>query len=317
MWQRFRARCLIARGLLLCVLALLALHSEAGGSSLRSSPLVQLAETLRSAPYPQQQRFVRLAIEELIAEYELAVVDAAYEASTSPGRSRRSRQWRASTETFLGQLRQLERAIDGSPALGIHVDPQRAVHLFIGSEAVTLDSPFLNRSSVLGDRIQKGYCLQEHCAGTVAAGLGPQGLLYGVWSFGDDQRAVLSTTAGVQCVFLDVTDRRQKEALCKQVAGELGALVEALYGYQRSGRVIEWQHLAVRNTSPVRQERVVLHRRGESLPLDLPVLGRLGALPESIRNWLRRRVEGGQPELVLSQADGDLSGLLTDRSASP
>lgn len=297
---------------MICLVDLNGAHSEARDRSLRSSPLVELAEVLSSAPYRQQRHFARTALQALIAEYELAVADAAYDASRSREASRRSRQWRATTEAYLNQLRQLARILEKEPPLSIHVDAQREVHLFVGRDAVTLDSPFLNRSRVLGDRIQKSYCLVERCAATLAASATRRDPLYGVWSFGDDQGAVLSTTVGVQCAFLNVTGKLRKESLCKQVAGELTALAEALLDHRRSGRLIEWDSLAIRETSPVRQERVILNRRRESLALDLAALAQLGSLSDSIRDWLRRRVEGGRPELVLSQADGDLSDLVRD-----
>ena len=293
---------------LACGLVIVSTPAPARDQPLRSSPLVELAETVRIAPHQQQVLFAQIALNELIAEYELALNESGYDDARAPERSRRSSQWCIATETYLGQLRQFARALEHGSLVEIHVDRQRQVHLFIGSQAVTLDSPYLNRSVRLGDRIQQSYCLVEYCA--VAGAVGAEGLPYGVWSFGDAQGAVLSTTAGIQCAFLDVRDKDHKERLCRQLAGELQTLVEALYGHQRGGHLIEWQHLAVRKTGLVVRERVMLDGRGQSLPLDLPTLGRFGTLPQSVRDWLRRRVEGGRPELELSQADADFARLL-------
>ena len=266
----------------------------------RPTILVSLVEGLQSAPAADRAAFVRIALREMVLEYE-SVLDSA--PTKARPQSDRQIAWNRATADYLSRLRQALRHADQGLPVEIALSGRRSVQVLVAGEPIIIAGPIIDHPDEMERRIVQQYCLEAFCPST-ASGIGRVGLPTRlVWSFGDDMAATLSTTDGVHCQFRDASDRWLKERACVALTREMRELARALQDAGSSGYQVDWRRLRLRPGGPNDLARVEINDRGDFVRLVLPELSRLWMWPPEVSDWLRYRSMDRTYQLVL--ADGD------------
>ena len=273
-----------------------------GGREVLTRPtlLVSLVEGLQSAPAAARAAFVRIALGEMVLEYE-SVLDSA--PTQARPQSDRQIAWNRATADYLSRLRQALRNADEGLPVEIGLSGRRSVQVLVAGEPIIIAGPIIDHPHEMERRIVEQYCLEAFCPST-ASGIGRVGLPPRlVWSFGDDRVATLSTTDGVHCQFRDASDRWLKERACVALTREMRELARALQDAAGSGFQVDWRSLRIRSGGPNDLARVEINDRGDFVRLLLPELSRLWVWPPEVSDWLRYRSMDRTYQLVLADAD--------------
>jgi len=266
----------------------------------RPTVLVSLVEGLQSASVADRATFVRVALQEMVYEYEAVLGSAPTRARPQ---SDRQIAWNRATADYLSRLRQTLRNVDEGMPVEIALSGRRLVQVLVAGEPIIIAGPIIDHPDEMERRIVELYCVEAFCPST-ASGIGRVGLPPRVvWSFGDDRVATLSTTDGVHCQFRDASDRWLKERACVGLTREMRELARALQDAGASGFQVDWRGLRMRPGGPNDLARVELNDRGDFVRLLLPGLSRLWVWPTEVSDWLRYRTMDRTYQLVLADAD--------------
>ncbi len=291
------------------IVALTLCGAVTAGAAPASSDFAYFADALAGADYGERADFARVALDEVIASYEAIAEDAAGPVRSIGGKTD-LRRWRAASQDFVNQLRDLRWRLDRGADVQMNFGADGVLVMFIDRQPVLLSGPNAAASDLLQQTVMAQYCGLHHCV-TGPAAATPSSSVANVsvandadahWTFAQNRRPSFVTEDGLRFVFTSISDRATKERLSRQLSGELQQLARALRTAAQSGRSLDWQQLRVLSRRSGSLEQVVLDNRGDRLSLSLPLLARTPALWRETLPWLRAQAEGKELPLTVRQA---------------
>lgn len=296
--------------------------ARARSASVQSQALQQLARYADAGPEYMRADFAYVAIDEVIGAYEFEFERLSARGQVSARELARQRRWAAALRGFLDGLYAARDALDSGAPVQILVAPPASVHVLVGGNGVSLESPRIDAPHRLDDAIVTAYCHHFGCdpamldpalldamqsAPGLASRRAPVG---GGWSFGAGHASTYETVDGLGFMFADVRARTAKEQVCLQVREELRRLAAELAAQRRAGRTVEFDALRLEDAGAAHEQYVVVTPRGPRLRMSLPALARAPGVVEVAREWLRAQAEGEGYRQLFPRADLLLAALL-------
>lgn len=276
--------------------------------------LVRLAASVASESDGAQADFAAVALVAVIRAYETEFERLSVPGQVSRRELARQSRWALSLERFLEELHAALEELDAGAPVRILVAPPAAVQLLVGERLVEVSSPRIAGPEDLDAEIVARFCESFPCDPQILESQlrsREPAALEGGWSFRAGMGSTFETPDGLGFMFADVHGRGVKEAVCRKLHAELMRLADALGVAQRRGRAIDFDVLTLESPGRGDNQRVVLSRDGARLRMDLPTLGRVPAVVEVAREWLRARAQGRPHRQLFPRSDLLLAGLLS------
>lgn len=291
--------------------------APAHSASVPSRALQQLARYVDAGPEYMRADFAYVAIDEVIGAYEFEFERLSARGQVSARELASQRRWAAALRAFLDGLYAARDALDSGEPVQILVAPPASVHVLVGGNGFSLESPRIVAPRQLDDAIVSTYCHHFGCDTALLAAvqsvpdLAPRRApARGGWTFGAGHASTYETVDGLGFMFADVRARAAKEQASLQVREELLRLAAALAAQLRAGRTVEFDALRLEDSGAAHEQHVVVTPRGPRLRVSLPALARAPGVVEVAREWLRAQAEGAAYRQLFPRADLLLAGLL-------
>ncbi len=262
-----------------------------------ASRLVRTVNYLQSAPEPLRAEFATLALERLHHVYT-AEAELARDEFARDGGDADLLRWSAAVEQFAAQLPlSLEEIRAGSEVL-LRADMQEGVIVQVAGRVLLLVHPRPDQQAAFERDILTLFCARQPCTRfTPGADEGAnrpipvtRGDIRPAWQFNGE--GAQCSYGGVVVAFDSRARMAGRRSLCAQVLNELFTLADEIAWQHRHAVVIEWDRLRI-EASPRRPDhRVTLNRAGDTALLVAPVLYGSQGLLDTVRPWLRARLEG-------------------------
>ncbi|MDJ0740382.1 MAG: hypothetical protein QNJ91_11730 [Gammaproteobacteria bacterium] len=264
-----------------------------------------LAESLIDADAADRWAFADAMLEVMIEGYDDEIRSAARDRPSTRKGQLKLQRWRAATHDLVDRLTAARLHLTEGADAVIHVDPQRQVLLFVGTQAIALSAPRPGAETEIGSRVVARYCAFNDCSildGLAEAATRPEP--GGTWAMRDGYPPAYALDDRLSCQFADLRQRFAKQQACRDLARESQMLLDTIRNAQRSGHRIAWSRL--RAERRVRGSEIVLPvtQAGDYLRLPAATLGRLhDADWAGLLDWVRSAVTSEDTPLQIRYAD--------------
>jgi hypothetical protein len=278
----------------------------------RGADLTKLAGSLGQESEAARYEFAAIAMEVLIDDYRVALERAYEQTGKTPREQRKLYRWRAATNTFVEQLESSREQLEYGAPLEIDATATGQVILYVGAHPIVVESPDVSAKGGFAGRVVDRYCEMFACPALVTAnrgqghsgsGRGSHLADGGYWSFQWNRGPRYESDDGLIFEFSDSTDRASKQRAAEALVGELRLLARTLGDAVRSGNLVDWAYLEVRDGDDGLGQRVMLNPQGDFLRLSLPLLAKIRLLPPELLTWLHGQVRGKQISAELLRAE--------------
>jgi hypothetical protein len=312
--------------MLLAGLLLVAAQTRSLASAWHATPalIVDLARVLHDSPLPMRSDFAWLAISQMAGFYTEEAARARREARHT-SRARNAARWAAAVDDYARKMALLADSITATTPIGINVDNNGSVYIYVDGQPVILTGAIGGQQSVYEQRILERFCTLYICEDLLpAVEYSDRGLpdelaatdkATAYWSFSQHAGPVCMTDDGLEFQFRDMSDFSEKRAACTRAVAELSKLASAIERHIHQGVRIDWNMLGIL-PDPGADTRRVMLAAAQEIQLDLPMLADNPELLKIVRPWLRARVQGNDFQLVVLNA-GRLMGLEGGPAISP
>lgn len=289
----------------------------------RRSRLIQLTRSLESADIQQQYEFVQIALIEMHHAYQSEIKKSL---NTHPATTKKQQKlihWRYATQVFIDQLDQYFMLLDSDVHFSLRASRQQKVLLVIGGHPVIVNGPNPSSHKLMEQNIVQQFCQFYDCSyyfdnSTLSAYLTKDGYhdgfddeivfnsttnISGSWLFSSEYNPIYKTGQGVNCEFINSTERKKKETACQSLVDEASRLSEALQDARDAGNRIEHEHLSIKPLSDINMVQIIINKQGYHIKLSLPLLQKNPELFSDIQPWLEVNSETTLENIIITGAD--------------
>ena len=269
--------------------------------------LTALARALQDADPTTQWEFADIVLEAMLHSYDAELSDAARERLSTPARRNKLARWRQATAGVATQLEQARLRLSQGTPFVLHVDAQQQLFIIIDGQPVAVTAPRPEAERDVEERVLAAFCRFNDCSVVNDQGTSrspDKRDLVGAWLLSQQAPPTFEVDDVLRCEFTDLMRREDKAAACRETAGELVELDQAIRTAADRGYRIDWEILAAHPPSSGGGGQVVVNAAGAFLEARTSMLARL---PETdwrnLVEWLRRAPLDKQAPVTLHRAE--------------
>ena len=198
-------------------------------------------------------------------------------------------------------------AAQALPPFVLHVDAQQQLFIIIDGQPVAVTAPRPEAERDVEERVLAAFCRFNDCSVVNDQGTSrspDKRDLVGAWLLSQQAPPTFEVDDVLRCEFTDLMRREDKAAACRETAGELVELDQAIRTAADRGYRIDWEILAAHPPSSGGGGQVVVNAAGAFLEARTSMLARL---PETdwrnLVEWLRRAPLDKQAPVTLHRAE--------------
>lgn len=287
------------------------------------SRLIQLTRSLEYADIQQQYDFVQIALIEMHQTYQAEIRKSRNSHPATTKKQQKLMRWRYATQAFIDQLDQYLMLLDSEVHFSLSASRQQKVLLVIGGHPVIVNGPNPSSHKLMEQNIVQQFCQFYDCSyyldhPTLSTYLTKDAyhdgfddeIVFnsttnqsGSWLFSSEYNPVYKTGQGVNCEFMNSTERKKKETACQSLADEVSRLSEALQDARDAGNRIEREHLSIKPLSDRDRVKITINQQGYHIKLSLPLLQKNPELFSVIQPGLEVNSETTLENIIITGAD--------------
>jgi len=249
----------------------------------------------------EQNRFAAIALDLLIAAYEIELEHASIRAAPT---TKDPAGWRSGTWRYVEQLKRIAELVRlGAPIQTIR-ERDGDVRLVIGTEQVMLNAPRLDGQVRFEQEIAEQMCQYTSCSArpsTIEERVQAETAnLESSWVFARNMPPTYSSSDGLRCIFTDQRHMKLKKEACLAVVTEVRMLAGALTALRTHQKFIDWREVRIAHVGAGQAQKVIYSSNGDFVRMRLPQLSRAESVWRGALPWLEARVSGREMQYVIN-----------------